>query len=128
MIKVNKSMTRIYASNSPALCIVSYADVCAPNRSTCMDWTEMLFIFAGEAHSHIQTFCLLMYIRSQEHACVALCQSDGICRIETAPQSVEATFTGRHDTFQYTKVYILWLFDRKAFLTLDDPQYSQGEL
>ncbi|KAG2130165.1 uncharacterized protein EDB93DRAFT_1181059 [Suillus bovinus] len=35
---------------------------------------------------------------------------DGICEIETAPQSIEATFTGRHETFQYTKV--AWLAKR----------------
>ncbi|EIN14302.1 hypothetical protein PUNSTDRAFT_41556 [Punctularia strigosozonata HHB-11173 SS5] len=29
--------------------------------------------------------------------------ADGICHIETAPQSIEATFTGTHQTFQYTK-------------------------
>ena len=40
----------------------------------------------------------------QEHACVALCKAPGICEIDTTPQSIEATFTGRHETFQYTKV------------------------
>lgn len=40
----------------------------------------------------------------QEHACTALCQGPGFCEIDTAPQSIEATFTGRHETFQYTKV------------------------
>lgn len=39
----------------------------------------------------------------QEHSCSAVCQADGICEIDTAPQSIEATFTGRHETFQYTK-------------------------
>ena len=41
---------------------------------------------------------------SEEHPCTALCSADGICEIETAPQAIEATFTGRHETFQYTKV------------------------
>ncbi|KAH9005432.1 hypothetical protein EDB86DRAFT_2825090 [Lactarius hatsudake] len=27
----------------------------------------------------------------------------GICQIDTSPQSIEATFTGRHETFQYTR-------------------------
>lgn len=49
-------------------------------------------------------FTYKMRAFSQEHPCPATCQSQGICRIETAPQSVEATFTGRHETFQYTKV------------------------
>ncbi|EKM59289.1 uncharacterized protein PHACADRAFT_87023 [Phanerochaete carnosa HHB-10118-sp] len=51
---------------------------------------------------------LLTNATCQEHNCTALCQSAGICRIETAPQSVEATFTGRHETFQYTKVRLVF--------------------
>ncbi|KAJ7180889.1 hypothetical protein C8R46DRAFT_1070879 [Mycena filopes] len=43
------------------------------------------------------------HLCGQEHACSALCQSDGICQIDTTPQAIEATFTGRHETFQYTK-------------------------
>ncbi|KAJ6514882.1 hypothetical protein C8R47DRAFT_1275662 [Mycena vitilis] len=46
--------------------------------------------------------CLRLF--RQTHNCGASCQAAGICEIETAPQSVEATFTGRHQTFQYTKV------------------------
>ena len=33
-----------------------------------------------------------------------MCAAPGICDIETAPHSIEATFTGRNETFQYTKV------------------------
>jgi hypothetical protein len=44
---------------------------------------------------------------SEQHACAALCQAPGICQIETTPQSVEATFTGKHGSFQYTKVKML---------------------
>lgn len=40
----------------------------------------------------------------EAHPCSALCSDKGICQINTAPQSIEATFTGRHETFQYTKV------------------------
>lgn len=40
----------------------------------------------------------------QEHTCTALCAAPGICEIATAPQSIEATFTGKHETFEYTKV------------------------
>ncbi|KAI1789535.1 hypothetical protein LXA43DRAFT_892776, partial [Ganoderma leucocontextum] len=43
-----------------------------------------------------------VHLCGQEHACSAMCQA-GICQIDTAPQSVEATFTGRHESFQYTK-------------------------
>ncbi|KAJ6534677.1 hypothetical protein DFH09DRAFT_932195, partial [Mycena vulgaris] len=45
-----------------------------------------------------------IHLCGQTHNCAAFCQADGTCEIETAPQSIEATFTGRHETFQYTKV------------------------
>ncbi|KAI0774120.1 hypothetical protein C8Q74DRAFT_810377 [Fomes fomentarius] len=44
-----------------------------------------------------------VHLCGQEHACSALCSAKGICQIDTSPQSVEATFTGRHESFQYTK-------------------------
>jgi hypothetical protein len=50
---------------------------------------------------------MLTVLSRQEHACPALCAAEGICHIETTPQSVEATFTGRHEQFQYTKVYLI---------------------
>jgi hypothetical protein len=49
----------------------------------------------------------MKFVASREaHACSALCSDNGICQIDTAPQSIEATFTGRHETFQYTKVVL----------------------
>ncbi|KAI6101021.1 hypothetical protein EDD16DRAFT_1844403 [Pisolithus croceorrhizus] len=44
-----------------------------------------------------------VHLCGQEHLCTAMCSAQGICEIETAPHSIEATFTGRHETFQYTK-------------------------
>ncbi|KAA1477854.1 hypothetical protein DENSPDRAFT_625472 [Dentipellis sp. KUC8613] len=43
------------------------------------------------------------HLCGQEHSCNALCADAGICQIETHPHSIEATFTGKHETFQYTK-------------------------
>lgn len=43
------------------------------------------------------------HLCGEAHSCSALCSAPGICQIDTAPLSVEATFTGRHETFQYTK-------------------------
>jgi hypothetical protein len=43
-------------------------------------------------------------ITSEAHSCSAFCSGPGTCQIDTAPVSVKATFTGRHETFQYTKV------------------------
>ncbi|KAG1764551.1 hypothetical protein EDD22DRAFT_883267 [Suillus occidentalis] len=48
-----------------------------------------------------------IHLCGEEHSCSAQCTAEGICEIETAPQSIEATFTGRHETFQYTKVTCL---------------------
>ncbi|KAI0089047.1 hypothetical protein BDY19DRAFT_993280 [Irpex rosettiformis] len=44
-----------------------------------------------------------LHLCGAEHSCRALCQSEGICKIETTPESIVATFAGRHETFQYTK-------------------------
>ncbi|KAH9162129.1 hypothetical protein EDB89DRAFT_2248048 [Lactarius sanguifluus] len=43
------------------------------------------------------------HLCGQEHSCNALCSAPGICQVETTPLSVEATFTPRHEAFQYTK-------------------------
>ncbi|KAI9434036.1 hypothetical protein F5148DRAFT_1268359 [Russula earlei] len=43
------------------------------------------------------------HLCGEAHACSALCSAPGICQIDTTPLSIEATFTGRHETFQYTK-------------------------
>ncbi|KAJ3570940.1 hypothetical protein NP233_g4078 [Leucocoprinus birnbaumii] len=43
-----------------------------------------------------------IHLCGQNHDCRALCGA-GICEIDTTPQSIEATFTGRHETFRYTK-------------------------
>ncbi|KAJ7656305.1 hypothetical protein DFH06DRAFT_991968, partial [Mycena polygramma] len=45
------------------------------------------------------------HLCGQEHKCSAFCSAEGICQIDTTPQSIEATFTGRHETFTYTKVH-----------------------
>ncbi|KAF8419128.1 hypothetical protein L210DRAFT_3510849 [Boletus edulis BED1] len=44
-----------------------------------------------------------IHLCGQEHLCTAICAAPGICEIETVPHSIEATFTGRNKTFQYTK-------------------------
>ncbi|KAI0317532.1 hypothetical protein OF83DRAFT_1171919 [Amylostereum chailletii] len=69
-----------------ALSLVSFATVFA-RITICMDCFPKLYTFAG----------------LEEHSCTALCAAPGVCEIDTAPQSVEATFTGRNETFQYTK-------------------------
>ncbi|KAI5122456.1 hypothetical protein M0805_008767 [Coniferiporia weirii] len=44
-----------------------------------------------------------IHLCGQEHKCISLCSSVGVCEIDTVPQSIEATFNGAHDKFQYTK-------------------------
>jgi hypothetical protein len=56
------------------------------------------------SHYLLSVTLFIFSFSSQEHSCSALCSAPGICQIDTIPQSVEATSTGRHETFQYTKV------------------------
>ena len=68
------------------------------------DWT--CIIYAGgylSYRNHVQKTEIL---RRETHACSALCSAPGICQIDTAPTSIEAVFSGRHETFHYTKVII----------------------
>ncbi|KAG2129176.1 uncharacterized protein EDB93DRAFT_1183028 [Suillus bovinus] len=43
------------------------------------------------------------HLCGEEHSCSMQCTAEGIRQIEIAPQLIEAAFTGRHETFQYTK-------------------------
>ena len=58
----------------------------------------------GCAHSFLPSTILFTWTSSEEHSCKALCSAEGICQIDTTPQSMEVTFTGRHEMFRYTKV------------------------
>ena len=58
----------------------------------------------GYARFFISPTTLFTWTSSEEHSCSALCSADGICQIDTTPMSIEATFIGRHENFQYTKV------------------------
>ncbi|KAI0250860.1 hypothetical protein BJV78DRAFT_1282923 [Lactifluus subvellereus] len=65
---------------------------CVHQCGFCEDDPKACGTPAGHPGEHIEA-----------HSCLALCSAPGICQIDTAPQSIEATFTGRHETFQYTK-------------------------
>ncbi|KAH9171589.1 hypothetical protein EDB89DRAFT_1906868 [Lactarius sanguifluus] len=71
-----------------ALLLVNYATECAP-AVTYMDWILTKTTFAEK-------------LSRNQHPCGSLC-SAGICEIQTKPQAIEATFTGRHGSFQYTE-------------------------
>ncbi|KAF9218569.1 hypothetical protein BS17DRAFT_720337 [Gyrodon lividus] len=68
---------------------------CQLCKRLCSDQDHMHGLDSGAIH-----------LCGQEHLCTAVCSAPGICEIETAPQSIEATFTGKNETFQYTKVRI----------------------
>jgi hypothetical protein len=88
-----------------AQCNVSCAIASAQVPTTCMVWGNKNCIFAGQFWlSGLPCVASMIDASSQEHPCPALCTAAGICDIETAPHSIEATFTGRHENFQYTKV------------------------
>ena len=85
----------------PANCAIG----CAAG-AICMAYLVGRTTFAGTLSPYLPIFRLLIWTSSQEHSCSALCSAAGICQVDTTPQSVEATFTGRHETFQYTKVRV----------------------
>jgi hypothetical protein len=81
----------------------NYASGCAVG-TIYMAWTLTKITYAGVSAVSIFRGCYSFKHPRQEHSCSALCSAPGICQIDTTPQSIEATFTGRHETFQYTKV------------------------
>ena len=96
---------------APAQSAVNFVNDFVQVPTTYTHWTRMRYIYAGKYWTPLDHGKINWNSSDrQEHPCPASCQSQGICRIETAPQSVEATFTGRHETFQYTKVGVLLLF------------------
>ena len=58
----------------------------------------------------------MIYATRESHPCLERCAASGICQIDTSPQSIEATFTGRHETFQYTRVSAILSFGRHSDL------------
>ena len=55
----------------------------------------------GYAHFDLSSTMPFTWTSSEEHLCSALC-ADGICQIDTTPQSIK--FSGRYEIFQYSKV------------------------
>ena len=47
---------------------------------------------------------IVFHAPREAHSCSKLCDAPGICKIETSPQAIEATITGKLGTFQYIKV------------------------
>ena len=82
--------------------LVNYASEFAAG-TTYMAWFLPKITSAGVSVIYFQERRLFQPSR-QEHPCDDLCSAPGICQIDTTPQSIKATFIGRHETFQYTKV------------------------
>jgi hypothetical protein len=62
------------------------------------------YVFRAVLTSYIaerDTFC------RNSHTCTRQCTAPGVCEIDMAPDSIEETFRGRHECFQYTKVQVL---------------------
>ncbi|KAI9437151.1 hypothetical protein H4582DRAFT_2058133 [Lactarius indigo] len=62
----------------------------------CLATCELCKRLCGQPHLH-------GLIRGAHHLCGSPCDAPGICQIDMSPQSIEDIFTGRHETFQYTK-------------------------
>ncbi|EUC60520.1 cytochrome P450 family protein, putative [Rhizoctonia solani AG-3 Rhs1AP] len=63
-----------------------------------------------------------VHLCGQEHNCTKLCEADGICQIETRPSAIQEQFSGRHETFMYTRFTQV---DRRLSCTIPIPP---GEL
>ncbi|KAI6032571.1 hypothetical protein F5J12DRAFT_779054 [Pisolithus orientalis] len=83
---------------------VTMTNICVPPRCTLAESLSGLKLADGSDYS-CPGLCRIpsLSLDRQEYLCTAMCFAQGICEIETAPHSIEATFTGRHETFQYTK-------------------------
>ena len=112
----------VMKDNVPLL--VNYADGYALRKITSMGLKMTLYISAGKPWSPLPSLSS-DHRHSQPHSCNASCKENGICEIETAPHSIEATFTGTHETFQYTKVCIS---QRTTFLELSDYRYPSRSI
>ncbi|KAF8726080.1 hypothetical protein AX14_008092 [Amanita brunnescens Koide BX004] len=44
-----------------------------------------------------------VHLCGKPHTCTQRCAAPGVCEIDMAPESIEETFKGRHECFQYTK-------------------------
>ncbi|KAF8341372.1 uncharacterized protein EI90DRAFT_1728411 [Cantharellus anzutake] len=74
------------------------------NRITCPAKCRLCSrLCSVESHIHpLQNGAI--HLCGQEHDCKEYCGSRGICKIDSAPRSIETTFVGRNETFQYTKL------------------------
>ena len=84
----------------------NFATACVPLEIISMHSKRTPSTSAGEKFDWLAfLFFNLLWIFSQEHACARPCEMLGICHVDTTPHSIESTFIGRHERFQYTKVW-----------------------
>ncbi|KIJ12354.1 hypothetical protein PAXINDRAFT_171275, partial [Paxillus involutus ATCC 200175] len=56
------------------------------------------------SHNHLHALeADAIHLCGQEHPCPQRCTAPGVCEIDTAPHSIEATFEGMHECFHYTR-------------------------
>ncbi|KAG1768958.1 hypothetical protein EDD22DRAFT_843764 [Suillus occidentalis] len=105
----------VHACGQPCdLSKLMLADGSTPCRDTCgiaIVMPDFVLSLVNFAKDYVRTQTIFtacktaLFTSAEEHLCSKACTADGICEIETTPQSIEATFTGRHETFQYTKYF-----------------------
>jgi hypothetical protein len=100
-----KFMTLILAIQDSVHRRANFAGGFVMNR-TCTGSLQEHITCVGQCFPYSEPSLYLNIVMSREtHPCSALCSEKGICQIDTAPQSIQATFTGRHEAFVYTKVF-----------------------
>ena len=99
-----KNMWHMPVNTDFVLSHANYASGCVVGI-TYMAWLLTKATYAGVFAFSLFWGRHLFESLRQEHFCGALCSAAGICQIDTIPQPIEATYTGGHELFQYTKVF-----------------------
>ena len=95
-------MTGMNATETNVTSLVSCVSVLVLTGTICTAWKMGQPTFASEFH---KLSCTPPDDGDRDkHLCTERCSAQGICYIDPEPQAIKATFTGIHETFQYTKV------------------------
>ncbi|KAF8306077.1 hypothetical protein DL93DRAFT_2172249 [Clavulina sp. PMI_390] len=97
---LNTRMVNICATQ--IFTLVDSSAISTPSKETAHH--SAIFLVSSTAARNTQsTHNGAVHLCGQEHSCEDLCASPGICHVATEPKSVESTFVGKRERFQFTK-------------------------